>query len=315
MIELKIDPEFQGKIPPLTADEYEQLKENILEAGEVYEPIVTWNGVIVDGHNRWKIIKENPGLIWKTKEIDFPDKWAAFDWMYKNQLGRRNLTEQQRAYMIGKMYEARKKSGGVIYERNEDGSFRHPQNGGNGATDESIASELGIGRNTVGRNANYAKGIDAIKEVSQETADKILSGQIKPTREDVATVAKADPAERQRMIEQIKAGEKVTPVSVPDKIVDIPDSKYKGGGTKEYRSKRDEIAAIVASMYDPNSVPEYDVNELLKEIGWSAEVYIRTLRNTICDHRELATANRATVEGIIDEIKADIEKIKEEMDK
>ena len=71
----------------------------------------------------------------------------------------------------------------------------------------------------------------------------------------------------------------------------------------------------MASMYDPNSVPEYDVNELLKEIGWSAEVYIRTLRNTICDHRELATANRATVEGIIDEIKADIEKIKEEMDK
>lgn len=315
MVELKIDPEFQGKIPPLTAEEYEQLKENILEAGEVYEPIITWNGVIVDGHNRWKIIQENTGLIWKTKEIDFPDKWAAFDWMYKNQLGRRNLTEQQRAYMIGKMYEARKKSGGAIYGRNKDGSFRHPQNGVNGATDESIASELGIGRNTVGRNANYAKGIDAIREVSQETADKILSGQIKPTREDVATVAKADPVERQRMVEQITAGKKVTLVEVPDTIVDIPNSKYKGGGTKEYRDERDEIAAIVASMYDTESTPEYDINELLKEIGWSAEVYIRTLRNTICDHRDLATANRKTIEGIIDEIKADIEKIKEEMDK
>ena len=102
-MELKIDPEFQSKIPPLTAEEFDQLKENILEAGEVYKPIITWNGIIVDGHHRWKIIQENPGLIWKTKEIDFPDKWAAFDWMYKEQLGRRNLTEQQRSYMIGKM--------------------------------------------------------------------------------------------------------------------------------------------------------------------------------------------------------------------
>ena len=166
-MELKIDPEFQSKIPPLTAEEFDQLKENILEAGEVYEPIITWNGVIVDGHNRWKIIQENPGLIWKTKEIDFPDKWAAFDWMYKNQLGRRNLTEPQRAYMIGKMYEARKKSDGG------QGANRYTvlQLGQNGPlvkkrTSESIAEELGIGENTVRRAEKFAKGVDVIREVS-----------------------------------------------------------------------------------------------------------------------------------------------------
>ena len=315
MTELKIDPEFQNKIPPLTEDEYRQLKENIIEAGEVYEPIVTWNGVIVDGHNRYKIIQEVPGLIWKTKEIYFPDKWAAFDWMYKNQLGRRNLTEQQRAYMIGKMYEARKNARGYSYERAEDGTYLKPQNGGTGSTAESIATELGIGRNTVDRNANYAKGIDAIREASPETADKILSGQIKPTRADVSTIAKAEPEDRGRMVEQIKAGEKVTPVAVPDKITHKPDAKYTGGGTKEYREQRDRIAAIVADMYDPTTVPEYDITAMLNEIGWAAEVYIRTLRNQICDHRELAKENRKTIEDILDEIKDDIEKIKEEMDK
>ena len=30
MINLKIDPEFQNQIPPLTDDEYKQLEENIL---------------------------------------------------------------------------------------------------------------------------------------------------------------------------------------------------------------------------------------------------------------------------------------------
>ena len=34
MINLKIDPEFQNQIPPLTDDEYKQLEENILKEGE-----------------------------------------------------------------------------------------------------------------------------------------------------------------------------------------------------------------------------------------------------------------------------------------
>lgn len=48
----------------------------------------------------------------RIREKNFTDKWAAFDWMYKNQLGRRNLTAEQRIYLIGKLYEARKYSHG-----------------------------------------------------------------------------------------------------------------------------------------------------------------------------------------------------------
>lgn len=315
-MELKIDPEFQSKIPPLTAEEFDQLKENILEAGEVYEPIITWNGVIVDGHNRWKIIQENPGLIWKTKEIDFPDKWAAFDWMYKNQLGRRNLTEPLRSYMIGKMYEARKKSHGG-QGANQYTDLQTAQNGQSAKklTSESIAEELGIGMNTVRRAEKFAKGVDAIREVSPETAGKVLSGEIKPTRTDVASIAKAEPEERPRMVEQIEKGEKITPVAVPDKIIHKPEAKYTGGGTAEYRAKRDEIAETVARMYDPDSVPEYGIDDFLKEIGWNADLYIKQLRNSITDHLELVKSNREVVIGIIDEIKEDIEKIKGAIDK
>ena len=315
-MELKIDPEFQSKIPPLTAEEFDQLKENILEAGEVYEPIITWNGVIVDGHNRWKIIQENPGLIWKTKEMNFPDKWAAFDWMYKNQLGRRNLTEPQRSYMIGKMYEARKKSHGG-QGANQYTDLQIGQNGQSAkkTTSESIAEELGIGENTVRRAEKFAKGVDVIREVSPETADKVLSGEIKPTRTEVASIAKAEPEERPRMVEQIEKGEKITPVAVPDKIVHKPEAKYTGGGTAEYRAKRDEIAETVARMYDPDSVPEYGIDDFLREIGWNADLYIKQLRNSITDHLELVRSNREVVIGIIDEIKEDIEKIKGAIDK
>ena len=112
MRELRVDPEFRDKIPPLTDAEFEQLRENILSDGEVYEPIVVWNGTIIDGHNRWRILQEHPEIPYKVKEMEFTDKWAAFEWMYRKQLGRRNISDEQKTYLLGKLYEARKQTRG-----------------------------------------------------------------------------------------------------------------------------------------------------------------------------------------------------------
>ena len=55
MINLKIDPEFQSQIPPLTDDEFKQLEENILKEGKLLSPLIVWNNTLVDGHNRYDI--------------------------------------------------------------------------------------------------------------------------------------------------------------------------------------------------------------------------------------------------------------------
>ena len=68
----------------------------------------------------------DPELKWHTRELDFTDKWGAFEWMYRNQLGRRNLTDEQRTVLIGKMYEARKNTHGGD-RRSEE--FSSAQNG------------------------------------------------------------------------------------------------------------------------------------------------------------------------------------------
>ena len=111
----RIESDFYGQLPPLTGSELERLRENILSDGEVYEPIITWRGIILDGHNRWRVIRENWDKLkdkYHIKEMDFPDKYAAWDWMYRKQLGRRNLTKEHRDYLIGKMYEAEKRMRG-----------------------------------------------------------------------------------------------------------------------------------------------------------------------------------------------------------
>lgn len=94
-VQLQIDPEFKALIPPLTPDELRQLEENIQRDG-CRDPLVVWNGVIVDGHNRFEICNRIAATF-KTSDIQFADRNAAKIWVIENQFGRRNLQPFQRA--------------------------------------------------------------------------------------------------------------------------------------------------------------------------------------------------------------------------
>ena len=54
LLDIVIDDEFQVLIPQLSVDEFKILEENIRKDG-CRDPLVVWNGILVDGHNRYKI--------------------------------------------------------------------------------------------------------------------------------------------------------------------------------------------------------------------------------------------------------------------
>lgn len=80
---LKIDPEFQGKIPPLTSAELDQLEKNIVSDGKVINPIIVWNGLIIDGHNRYAILQKHPDIPYTVHEKEFADRYEAIVWICK----------------------------------------------------------------------------------------------------------------------------------------------------------------------------------------------------------------------------------------
>ena len=124
MINLKIDPEFQNQIPPLTDDEYKQLEENILKEGKLLSPLIVWNNTLVDGHNRYEIVQEHPEISFSTMPLPFESREEVLAWICKNQLGRRNLTPEQKKFLIGKQY-----------------SVEHRKPGGNGNNQHTAASK------------------------------------------------------------------------------------------------------------------------------------------------------------------------------
>ena len=86
---IKIDPEFQTLIPPLSDDEYQRLEKSILAEG-VRESIITWDDTIIDGHNRYRICQKY-NINCPSKERKFESRDAARMFIIKNQLARRNL--------------------------------------------------------------------------------------------------------------------------------------------------------------------------------------------------------------------------------
>ena len=59
-------------------------------------------------HNRYTIAKKHPEIPFTVHEKEFASRYEAIIWICKNQLGRRNLTPEQKKYLIGKQYEAEK---------------------------------------------------------------------------------------------------------------------------------------------------------------------------------------------------------------
>ena len=205
-MELRIDPEFEGKIPPLTTEEFQQLENNILADGVVINPIIVWDGVIVDGHNRYRIVSKHPEIQFSTCEKTFADRYEAIAWICKNQLGRRNLTKEQKKYLIGKQYEAEKASHGGD-RGNQYTNLASCQIGNlpkERKTCERIAEENGISSRSVCRAEAFSKAVDIADAVEPGIRDEILAGKIKPTEKDVHALARADPEERPAIIEEMR---------------------------------------------------------------------------------------------------------------
>ena len=71
--QLKIDPEFQNQINPPSFEETHQLEMNILKEERVLNPIITWNGYIVDGHRSETFLKKSAGRPkFCYKEMELP---------------------------------------------------------------------------------------------------------------------------------------------------------------------------------------------------------------------------------------------------
>ena len=278
MDRLIIDPEFRDKIPPLTEDEFSLLEENILSDGAVFSPLIVWDGTILDGHNRYEIIQKHPELTYAVQKLDFDNRYEAISWICKHQLGRRNLTPQQKKYLIGQQYDAEKHldfycgNQYTLPPKSGVGQIDPPQK--KHGTRSRIAKETQTSDSYVKRADQFAKGVDAAEEALPGIKQEILTGAIKPTETAVAAVARAERSERPQLAAALRTSDTKTGGG---RKKPFAETQYHMPKVSTRKADMEKIAEISAEMERPKAPATEE--SLLHSI--EAEVVSFT---ELCDH-------------------------------
>lgn len=216
---LLILPELQAFIPPLLPDELAQLESNIRKDG-CREALLVWettNGIVtggedttpvyvlIDGHNRYTICQKL-GLDFRINLVEeFRTMAEVRGFMIDNQLGRRNLTPEQMAYLRGLRY---------LTERNERGKYDRSEHKGQNvpydsetdpesaempstasslakgsSTSARLAKQFNVNEKTIKRDAEFAAGIE---KLSSALKADVLSGQTRINKAAIQQLAKSD---------------------------------------------------------------------------------------------------------------------------
>ena len=215
MINLKIDPEFQNQIPPLTDDEYKQLEENILKEGKLISPLIVWNNILVDGHNRYAILQKHPEIYFSTMPLPFESREEVLAWICKNQLGRRNLTPEQKKFLIGKQYSVEHRKPGGNGNNQHTAAAKKiapeelcqidtiPPTSAEASIRKQIAERNNVSESYVVRSEKFMRGVEIMEQMMPGTKEKILSGQFKVRDTDMHRLARAAFPNRKQSVHEI----------------------------------------------------------------------------------------------------------------
>ena len=170
LYDLTVDPEFRDLIPPLNEEELKLLEESLVADG-CESPLIVWNGVIIDGHNRYAICRKHD-IPFSIQEKNFDTREEVMLWMLRNQLGRRNLNNYQRSELALKFEplfahasEKRMLAGKLVDP---------PQNSaeGSGETRKQIAKMAGVSHDTIKKVKRLHEHAD------EETKSRLRRGEM-----------------------------------------------------------------------------------------------------------------------------------------
>ena len=214
--------------------------------------------------------------------------------MYRKQLGRRNLSDEQKTYLLGKLYEARKQTRGGD-RGNQYTKEANRQNGdlATGRTVMQIAKEQGVGQKTVERAEHFAKGLDAIREVSPAAADKVLDGKSGVSKQTIAGMRNADSEEVKEVAKAIEEGK--------------PVSRKPRPMSPQMKDFSKKLLDVVSEMENTNKA--YTLDDAIRDLNSAEDVFISQIEFVLEERKEVIDADKrgkeqvaAFIESVINDL-------------
>ena len=210
---MQIKDEFKKLIPALSVEEFNQLEQNCLAEG-IREKIITWNGFIIDGHNRFEIATRW-NLEYETETKRFDNEIDVRIWMRNNQKGRRNLSKAWCIELeLGNKEDLALKGEAIRVEkishfRQEGQTLSLNDNVSKHDTRKEIAKAVGVSTGMIGMS-------EIIKAKSPELWEKAKQGEITVTT-----------AYQEIKKEEKKEQQEVKKQAYKDKIETVSENEFK----------------------------------------------------------------------------------------
>lgn len=313
MIELKIDKEF-SEVLPTSEQRYKDLEAEVLKDGCFTDPFITWNGYVIDGHTRYKVMQAHPELDLKPYEKKMDDKlvdrYAVIVWIATHQLTRRNLNSFELADVHKKAFDAEKKSVGAQVGHGFQGN-QHTESllvdsdqtakvKRDGTTATKLAKDFGVSVGQFKHSVRIGNAMEEAERLVPGAKSAIKSGKTgaaKSTVEDILSIDSE--SERKEYVKAIVAGEK-------------PKAENRKYATKETRDRYAKIRDIAEQMgTEQRGTTFYDVLRLLEA---AENDFISKVERMIESEKNNITADDRwpdALEGYFDSVISDINELKE----
>ena len=276
---MKIKEEFKKLIPPLTTEEFKQLEDNCLAEG-IREKILTWNGFIIDGHNRFEIATRW-NLEYETASKYFKDEVDVKTWMILNQLGRRNLLNYQRSVLTleyekiisdkAKKKEFKRKTTFVKSQKSNLETFN---------TNKEVAKISKIGQQTLARVKKIQeKAPEEVKaklrtgEVSINAAYKEIKKEEKKEKKETERSRLEEIGKTKQIDVDLRLGDfEEVFKDIPDGSIDciITDPPY----PKEFIEVWSKLSRVAKRVLKPNGYC----------VAYSGQMYLPEVMNRMCEN-------------------------------
>jgi len=183
--QLKTEKIFEKLTVPSSKQELEELEKSLLSQG-CLNPIITWNGVILDGHKRYRICMLE-GIAFEATEMNFPSLEDAILWVCRKRTLHLSKNRLIYRYLVGKWDTV-----GIIINRRKysgfpDGNMFTGMNteGRKYSTSREIGRELGLNHATIEKFKRLSIALDAIYGKDPVLFDLLMQGEYKATFEKI----------------------------------------------------------------------------------------------------------------------------------
>lgn len=319
--QLQIDEEFKTLIPPLAEEEYKQLEENLKKEG-CRDSLVTWNGIIVDGHNRYEICSEN-NIQFNVKEANFKDRQEAIEWIIKNQFGRRNLSNFQRSELALRLKP-------IIQAKAKERQKEAGENFGKGAkvvqisapaiknkSRDELAKIAGVSHDTIekveyikkngteeqvqrARTGGKGNSVNTVFNQIKKGSTKVctICGEEKPLSEFYGGRCQCKPCLNERRKE--------------NSYVDIKGNKIKSNAEVEEKARL-YAKQIQKDLYDENRNFEYTIDDMKEEINSLIDYFNRNVKDVLETRKSVidSSENKEKIKAVLITAETAIKTIKE----